>query len=448
MDKREFLKASGALLAGSMLAPLGYSDEKSQPRTNWSGNFEYHAAHLDVPASAQSVSAVVKKAGKFKTLGSRHSFNSIADTTGDQISSQNFGGMEIDSKAKTVTVGAGVKYGQLAPYLDSHGFALHNLASLPHITIAGACSTGTHGSGSRNGNLSTAASGLEFITASGETIHLSRAKDGEHFAGACVGLGALGVITRVTLDLLPTFTMRQVVYENLPFAQLETHLEQIFAGGYSVSLFTDWQNSRATQVWIKSRVEPGHASPVATEFYGAKAATRNLHPLAGHSAENCTDQMGVPGPWYKRMPHFKMNFTPSSGAELQTEYFVPRDRAYLAIRAVEKLRDHITPHLFITEFRTIAADKLWMSPAYERDSMAIHFTWKPEWAAVKPILPLIEKQLAPFDARPHWAKLFTMDPAHLQSLYPKLADFRNLVRGYDPDGKFHNAFLSTNVLSV
>ena len=216
---------------------------------------------------------------------------------------------------------------------------MHNLASLPHVSVAGACATATHGSGSKNGNLSTAVSALEIVTADGEVVTLSRQKDGDRFAGAGVALGGLGVVTKVTLDVQPTFQVRQVVYENLSLAQLENHLDDIFASGYSVSLFTDWQNHRATQVWIKHRVEPGDSFEFAPEFYGAKLATRKLHPLAGHSAENCTEQMGIPGPWYERLPHFRMNFTPSSGAELQTEYFVPRNRGYEAILAVEKLRD-------------------------------------------------------------------------------------------------------------
>jgi xylitol oxidase len=192
-------------------------------------------------------------------------------------------------------------------------------------------------------------------------------------------------------------------------------LDDIFSSGYSVSLFTDWQNHRITQVWIKSRIEPGTSSEPVPEFFGAKLAVKKLHPLAGHAAENCTEQMGVPGPWYERLPHFRMNFTPSSGAELQSEYMVPRDRGYEAILAVEQLRDHVTPHLFITELRTIDADNLWMSPCYQRPSMAIHFTWKPNWPAVREVLPMIEEKLAPFNARPHWAKLFTISPSRLNT---------------------------------
>ncbi len=344
-------------------------------------------------------------------------------------------------------MGAGVRYGKLAPYLQSNGFAVHNLASLPHVTVVGACATATHGSGSKNGNLSTAVSGLEVVTANGEIVNLSRHRDGERFHGAVVGLGALGVVSKITLDVIPTFDMSQVVYENLPFGQLEKHLDEIFASAYSVSLFTDWQNHRATQVWLKRRIENGKTPEMKPDFFGAKLATHKLHPLAGHSAENCTEQMGIPGPWYERLPHFRMNFTPSSGAELQSEYFVPREKAYEAILAVEQLRDKVTPHLFITEFRTIAADDLWMSPCFDRAAMTIHFTWKPEWQSVKALLPQIEEKLKPFDARPHWAKLFTMAPSRVQAQYAKLNGFKDLLKTYDPAGKFRNKFIETNLYS-
>lgn len=445
MDKRQFLKTSGALLAGGMFSRLLPGAVEGEKRTNWSGNYTFHAERLDSPKTVEEVCEIVKRSSKLKALGARHSFNSIADTTGDQISLTNLNQMVVDSKSRTVTIGAGLKYGQVAPYIDRHGFALHNLASLPHVTVAGACATATHGSGSKNGNLSTAVTAMEIVTPEGEIVNISEAKDGDRFLGMVVGLGGLGVVTKTTLKLLPRFDMRQVVYENLSFNQLEKHLDEIFASGYSVSLFTDWQNHRATQVWIKSRVEPNDHAKINPEFFGAKAATRNLHPLAGHSAENCTEQMGVPGPWYERMPHFRMNFTPSSGQELQSEYFVPREKGYEAILAVEKLRDRITPHLFITELRTIDADDLWMSTCNKRPSMTIHFTWKPEWPQVKQVLPLIEEQLAPFGARPHWAKLFTMAPAQLKSHYEKLADFQDLLARYDPRGKLRNEFLNTNV---
>lgn len=445
MDKRSFLKSSGALLTGSLLSKVTKGEGQKEARTNWAGNYRYSTDHLEKPKTVEELQQVVKKLGKLRALGARHSFNSIADSKSAQVSLENLESMSLDKKSRTVTVGAGVRYGKLAPYLDENGFAVHNLASLPHVTVIGACATATHGSGSKNGNLSTAVSGLEMVTAMGDIVQLSRARDGDRFHGAVVGLGAVGVVSKVTLDVIPSFEMTQVVYENLPFSQLEKHLDEIFASGYSVSLFTDWQKHRATQVWIKSRIENGKKPEMKPEFFGAKMATHKLHPLAGHSAENCTEQMGIPGPWYERLPHFRMNFTPSSGAELQSEYFVPREKAYDAILAVEELRDKVTPHLFITEFRTIAADDLWLSPCYQRAAMTIHFTWKPEWTAVKALLPQIEEKLKPFDPRPHWAKLFSIAPAEIQSRYTKLDSFKDLLKSYDPAGKFRNGFIDTNL---
>ena len=396
-------------------------------RTNWAGNYRYRAERLHEPRSLAEVQNVVRGCRRVKALGARHSFNSIADTDSDQISLSTFDEMRLDPAARTVRVGAGVSYGHLAPFLDREGFAVHNMASLPHISVVGACATGTHGSGSRNGNLSTAVTGIEMVTASGEIVN-------PLVPGAAVGLGALGVVTSVTLRVEPRFEVAQTVYEGLSFAVLEKHLEEIFTLGYSVSLFTDWQNGRAAQMWVKRR-----RAAFEPELFGAKAATRKLHPLPGYPADNCTEQFGQLGPWYERLPHFRMDHTPSSGDELQTEYFVPLDAAYQAIRAVEALRDHITPLLFISELRTIEADGLWMSPCYERASLAIHFTWKPDWDAVCAVLPMIEAQLAPFGARPHWAKLFTMTPG---PLYERLADFLDLTQSYDPTGKFSNDYLN------
>jgi len=422
-------------------------EPQATPRTNWAGNLTFSTDNLHLPKDVAEVREVVKRCDKIRALGARHSFNAIADSTENQISLKHLDQMTLDAQARTVTVGAGVTYGVLAPYLYQNGFAVHNLASLPHVSVAGACATGTHGSGLKNGNLSTAVSAMEIVLATGDLVTISREQHGEHFLGAVVGLGAVGIVTKVTLDVQPTFDVSQIVYENMPLGHLENHFDEIFDAGYSVSLFSDWQNHRATQVWIKRRMDQNGAEKPAPEFFGATPATHKLHPLAGHSAENCTEQMGIPGPWYERLPHFRMNFTPSSGAELQTEYFVPRDKAYQAILALEQLRDQITPHLFITELRTIDGDNLWISEAYKRPAMAIHFTWKPEWPAVKALLPLIEAKLAPFDARPHWAKLFTMSPERLQARYSEMADFKDLLNDHDPKGKFRNQFLRTNLYS-
>ncbi|UHG90020.1 D-arabinono-1,4-lactone oxidase [Spirosoma oryzicola] len=445
MKKRTFLKLSSALMATPIISPLAQlvSDEKLK---NWAGNYTYSTSRLYAAKSIEQVSELVKKYDKLKVLGTRHCFNGIADSTHNFISLREMDKvLAMDTEARTVTVDASMRYGQLAPYLDSKGYALHNLASLPHISVAGACATATHGSGVKNGNLATAVSAMEIVLANGDVRTLSRAKDGDTFRAAVVNLGALGVVTKMTLDVQPTFTMRQDVYVDLPLDQMSGNFDAIMSGGYSVSLFTDWQKKRVNEVWIKSRAKKDDQAKAKPDFFGATLATKNLHPIAEISAENCTEQMGVPGPWYERLPHFRMGFTPSSGKELQSEYFVPYKNAVEAILAVERLRDHISPHLLISELRTIDADDLWMSMAYKQPSLAIHFTWKQDWASVSKVLPMIEKELEPFGARPHWGKLFTLSAAKLQSRYEKLDDFKKLVRDFDPKGKFRNAFLDSTI---
>jgi alditol oxidase len=450
LDKRKFLKLSTAILSalsgGRLFGGAPDEPESSGKLTNWAGNFQYSTDKLYRFTSIDQVRKFVREHESLKVLGTRHCFNGIADSPHALITLKPMDQVvALDTKARTVTVEAGMSYGQLCPYLHTQGFALHNLASLPHISIAGACATATHGSGIKNGNLATAVSALELVTADGNVLNLSRDNDGDTFHGAVVNLGALGVVTKVTLNVQPTFVMRQDVYENLPLAEVTDHFENIMSSGYSVSLFTDWQNKRINEVWVKRVVEKGDRLDAKPEFYGGKLATRNLHPIADLSAENCTEQMGVPGPWYDRLPHFRMGFTPSSGKELQSEYFVSRQNSVEAIHAIERLRDRVSPHLLISELRTIDSDQLWMSPCYKRPSLAIHFTWKPDWDSVRPLLPIIERELAPYEARPHWGKLFTMEPAQLESRYEKLTEFKDLVKKHDPHGKFRNQFLTETI---
>jgi alditol oxidase len=416
---------------------------------NWAGNYTYSTTRFHYPETLEHVQELVIRCRKLRVLGSRHSFNGIADSTEDLISLEHLDHVPtFDRERRTVTVAAGIKYGQLCRHLHREGYALHNLASLPHVSVAGACATATHGSGEGNGNLATAVAAMELVTAGGEVVVLSRDRHGDQFQGAVVGLGGLGVVTKLTLDIVPTFTMQQEVYENLPLAQLEDNFDDILASAYSVSLFTDWQNEWVNQVWLKRRVTGDAALALAPRFFEATLAPSDRHPIASLSAEPCTAQMGIPGPWYERLPHFRIDHTPSSGEELQAEYFVPRQHAVAALRAVARLREHVAPLLLVSEVRTIAADTLWMSPCYQQACVAIHFTWKRDWQAVQKLLPMIEEQLAPLNARPHWGKLFTMQPSRLRSLYQKLPDFQDLLRSYDPQGKFRNAFLDTYIFGA
>ncbi|SEB86307.1 FAD-binding protein [Paenibacillus sp. GP183] len=414
---------------------------------NWAGNYRYSASELHVPENVGQVQELVARSGRIKVLGTRHSFNGIADSTESLLSLQKLNRVTaIDHARNKVTVEAGIRYGELGQYLHSNGYALHNMASLPHITVAGACATATHGSGDLNGNLATAVHSLEVVKADGEAVEFSREQQDGVIEGAIVGLGGLGVVTKITLDVIPVFQMSQYVYDNLPLVHLKEHFDDIFSSAYSVSLFTDWKNAMFNQVWQKKRITAQASDQVEPEFFGATRATAHRHPVPGHTAENCNEQMGISGPWYERLPHFRMDFTPSSGEELQSEYFVSRQDAYQALCAIDRLREYISPLLHVSEVRTIAEDNLWMSPCYKQESVAIHFTWKANWGAVQQVLPIIEEQLAPFHARPHWGKLFAMSPARLQSLYVKLSDFRQLILHYDPQGKFQNDFLNKYIM--
>ena len=438
------MKLSSALSLSPFVAPL-MSFTSKEKLTNWAGNLEYSTDVVFYPETMAEVQQLVKEHSKIKALGTRHCFNTIADSKDGFISTKKLNKLvSLNESAKTVTVEGGMKYGELAPGLHQKGFALHNLASLPHISVAGAITTATHGSGVKNGNLSTAVSALEIVKTDGSLLHLSR-QDGDAFYAAVVGLGALGIITKVTLDVQPTFLMRQYVYERLPLAQLQQHFDDIVSAGYSVSLFTDWQSDSINEVWIKSRVDDDKNKEAKADWFGASPATKNMHPIAALSAENCTDQMGVPGPWYERMPHFKMGFTPSSGKELQSEYFVPHRHGLEAMMAIQKMGKEIGPHLFISEIRTIAADNFLMSPCYKQDSVTIHFTWKQEWEEVSKLLPQIETALAPFGARPHWGKIFTLSPQTLDARYQNTPAFKEVMAQYDAQGKFQNEFLKKNL---
>jgi xylitol oxidase len=454
MKRKKFIKATAAFTAGSFVLP-GLSCKnredgmKPQPdRKNWAGNYEYKARYVYEPRTTEEVQELIQKLGSQKALGSRHCFNSIADSPLNQVSTRYLiRPMEIDESGMRVTIGAGARYGDIAPELHTRGYALHNLASLPHISIAGACATATHGSGLRNGNLASVVSGLQMVAGSGEVLDLTRENDKQAIEAMIVNLGALGIVTAITLDIEKTYEVRQDVYQDLPLQALQENFKEIMGAGYSVSLFTDWQEQKISQVWIKSRMDEMKGE-LGAEFYGARAADKDLHPITRLSAENCTPQMGVPGPWYDRLPHFKMGFTPSSGEELQSEFFVPMENALDAILALEKKREQIGPELMITEIRSIAADELWMSPCYRQDCIAIHFTWKQHPEPVAKLIRMIESELAPFHARPHWGKLFFSEAEKLKSLYPKHGDFLNLIAKYDPERKFANAYLERNIYST
>ena len=436
--------ASGLLDSGMVKTA-----ESQSARTNWSGNLVYGARRFFVPETVDEAQAIVRAAQKLRALGSRHCFNRIADTGDTQVSLERLNRVvSLDRAAARVTVEGGIRYGELGPWLHAEGYALANLASLPHISIAGACATAAHGSGVRLGGLATAVAAIEFIDADGDLVTLSRDKDPDTFPGAVVSLGALGVITRLTLDVEPAFDVRQDVYRALPFAALEPHFDEIMAAGYSVSLFTDWRGEAVDQVWVKSKLAGGEKFEPAPSLFGARPATKNMHPLPALDAVHCTEQMGVPGPSYDRLPHFRMGFKPAIGEELQVEYFVPSEHAVEAVGTLHRWGDRMAPLLMVSEVRTIAADDLWMSPCYRQPCVAFHFSFRLDAPALDKFLPGLEEALAPFAPRPHWGKVFTMPPETVRARYPKLPAFRNLLDARDPKGKFRNAFVERYVFGT
>ncbi|MDQ3766370.1 MAG: FAD-binding protein [Actinomycetota bacterium] len=410
--------------------------------SNWAGNYRYRADKLHLPTRLEQVQEVIAEAAQVRVLGSRHSFTDIADSS-ELLSLDSLpADVVVDHAPGTVSFSAGLRYGELAEVLKAEGVALANLASLPHISVAGAVATASHGSGDANGNLATAAAGLEMVTSSGEILTASRGDP--DFNGLVVGLGALGATTRLTLDVEPAYHLRQRVFEGLSWDALFENFDAITSAGYSVSVFTHWTEA-IDQVWVKSRVTDA-PEPVRGDLFGAIAATVDRHPILGLSPVNCSPQLGVPGLWSDHLPHFRMGFTPSSGQELQSEYLVERRHALAAIEAMRTLADVIRPVLQVSEIRTVAADGLWMSPQYGRDTLAIHFTWKPEQDAVERVLIDIEGALASFEARPHWGKMFAADAASIAPLYERLPDFIRLVDRLDPRGAFRNAWVNRRVL--
>jgi alditol oxidase len=415
--------------------------------TNWSGNYAYRADALHRPRTLEELQELVGGARSLRVIGSRHSFTSIADSAELVALDALPGAVVVDSSAQAVTVPGHMTYAALAEALNRAGLALHSLASLPHISVAGAIATGTHGSGDAKGNLATAVRAVEMVTAAGELRTV--AADDPDFEGAVVGLGALGAVTRVTLIVEPFYEMRQRVYEAVSWETLFARVDAIFGAGDSVSVF-HLCGETTEQVWVKRRLDDERGVPDDSdleELLGVRAATAELHPVLGGDPVNCTQQQGVPGPWSERLPHFRSGFLPSSGEELQSEFFVGRADAVAAIQAVRGLAADIVPLLLISELRTIAGDSLWLSPHQGRDSLGLHFTWRRRPAEVEAVLARIEAALAPYAARPHWGKVFTARAESIAPLYPQMPDFRRLRDRLDPEQTFVNDWLRDMVLS-
>ena len=401
----------------------------------WANTHHFGAAKLVEAKSGADVIRAVKAGGPVRALGTRHSFNDLADTEGTLVTVTGIPADPVlDEAAGTVTVGAGTRYGDLGPWLQERGWALHNLGSLPHISIGGATATGTHGSGIGNGSLASAVAGLEYVGADAEPHSVGRGDP--DFEGLVVGLGAFGIVTRVTLDVEPTYDVAQHVYRSVPWDALLEDPRAVLGAAYSVSVFTMWDEPSIEQVWVKRRPDRDEALP--RDWMGGRRVDMGTTTIAGGDPAALTPHRGQPGPWLERLPHFRLDFTPSNGDEIQTEYFVPFAEAAPAISAVRGLAADIAPHLHITELRTIAAEPLWLSGSYDRETLCIHLTWRNEPQAVAALTPRIEAALAPFKPRPHWGKVNSLDADAVASAHPRLADAKALFESLDPESRFAN----------
>ncbi|MFV0286673.1 MAG: D-arabinono-1,4-lactone oxidase [Demequina sp.] len=405
----------------------------------WAGTHTFGAKDIIEATSIAQVEDVLgSTTGPVRALGTRHSFNDLADTAGTLITVTGIpADPVIDEHARTVTVGAGVRYGVLAAWLHERGWALHNMGSLPHISVGGAIATGTHGSGVTHGCLSDAVAGLAYVGSRGALRTMERGQDG--FDALPVGLGAYGVVVRVTLDIQPTYAVRQDVYRGLPWTALLDDLPGVMGAGYSVSAFTTWDEDTVQQVWRKTRIGTGDTP--GPQWLGSRLENPEESGLVGADPAQLTVRGGVEGPWLERLPHFRLDHTPSNGDEIQTEYFVALEDGADALLAVRAMAADIAPHLLVTELRTLAADRLWLSGAFGRDTLAIHFTWRNRPAEVAALTPRIEEALAPFGARPHWGKVHTMTADAVAAAHPQLAQARLLFDALDVDGRFANAHL-------
>lgn len=415
---------------------VGETGGMSTAERNWAGNHVYQATRVERPTTIEQVQHVVATNDRVRALGSRHSFTDLPDTDGVLVSLADVPTtVEVDEVARTAHVTGFAAYGDVARALQARGWALGNLASLPHISVAGAIATGTHGSGDGNGSLATAVAALDIVGADGELRRVARGDD--DFAGSVVSLGALGVVVGVTLDIEPTFAVSQRVFTGLGWEAFAANVDAVTGSAYSVSLFTHWGDDGFFQVWCKSR---GGTGP--TTMFGATPATRTLHMLDGSPTEAVSAQLGRPGPWLDRLAHFRMEFTPSRGAELQSEYLLPRPALLDAVEHLRALGPRLAPVLQSCELRTVAADDLWLSSSYGHDVVGVHFTWVRDVGAVYALLPAIEQVLLPLGARPHWGKCFVTSAADLAAVNPRLGDFARLRDRLDPQRTFDNAFLT------
>jgi xylitol oxidase len=394
--------------------------------TSWSGTVTYHFAAEHRPSDLDALRTLVSGSRALRPVGTAHTFSDLPDGA-EAVSLAAFDTVEVAEDRTSVRVGAGMTHATLAEALAPHGLALENLASLPHLNVVGAVATATHGSGVRTRNLATQVRALELVLASGDLLTLRRGDD--DLAGAVVGLGLLGVVHHVELDVVPAVPHRQLVLHDADVEGLPDRLHALLDLGRSVSVFTRWDGT-PHRVWVKWRDDDPAPDP---HPLGLRVADQPEHPIAGLDTIHCTLQGGVPGPWVERLPHFRPGYLPSVGDEVQSEYHLPREHGPAAARALADVGHLLDAALLTSEIRAVAADDLWLSPQSGQDTCSFHFTWTSDTTLASAAALVVEEALAPFSPRPHWGKHFNLD---VRDAYPRLPDFLALRERLDPDRTF------------
>lgn len=412
-------------------------EKRSLMLSNWGGNLVYGSGAIEAPATIEELSEIIRS-GKVRPIGTMHSFSKVVVGEGTLVSAAGLAfEPALDKASSTVKVSAATRFGDLALFLEKNGVALKNMGSLPHISIAGAAATGTHGSGDKNQILSSSLSAYSFLNSKGELVRYQRGD--ENFEACRVGLGAYGLWVSVELDVVPSFQIRQDVYLDIPWEVFYEDPTNLTSAGYSVSLFTKWGEVSIDQVWVKALPGDKAGLPIAG-ISPEKTSRKELAPGVG---DNLTQQGGVEGPWLDRLPHFRLDATPSAGNEIQTEYFIQRKNIVGAVKAVNKIAEQINHTLIITEVRTIAQDDAWLSPMNRGDSVALHFTWVNDTPAVDKAVAALEEVLAEFDPIPHWGKVHHFDKSKLEKVHARLGKARAVFDELDPEGVFNTEYLKS-----
>ena len=430
---------------------------------NWAKTVYYnHTIHY--PKTVEEIQHILQYHAKIRVLGSMHSFNNITklpqEFNGVYISMSNMNQVIKCCRGERVTIQPGITFGELGEYLHERNFGFHNMASLPHITVGGAISTGTHGAGVFNGNLASHVMQVKLISADGKLRTYRIGQDPE-FQHIPVSFGLAGIIVEIELDIVPDYDIQQCIYENLPFNTIKkSDYKTAFSSAYSFSIFTQWKNRKFTSIWAKYRLRKGRNGNEESimidcpDMNKIKPSSNKVHPLPGGDTSFVSGGIGknYKEPGYVGLPHFLMEGVPSQGEELQSEYFVS---SHMFDVVIEVLFHHFEENpklydlLYVSEMRFVAGDKLTLSPQHVLgSSIGFHFTWKKEFDQVVDALKGIENVLKPYNALPHMGKLFTMTGRELEGKYGQrnLRAFQSFVAPLDPLKKFVNPFLQNLIL--